>query len=37
MIAKLGDLTVTSQDADPSDNSEMCQQPGFRLTYQPGQ
>ena len=36
MISRLGGLAVTLHDADPDDKSEVYQQLGLRLTYQPG-
>ena len=35
MISRLGGLAVTLHDADPDDKSEVYQQLGLRLTYQP--
>ena len=37
MISRLGGLAVTLHDADPDDKSEVYQQLGLRLIYQPGQ
>jgi site-specific DNA recombinase len=36
MIAKLGDMAAVMRAADPSDKSEVYQQMGLELTYQPG-
>ena len=36
MIGRLGGLAVTLHDADPDDKSEVYQQLGLKLTYQPG-
>jgi site-specific DNA recombinase len=36
MISRLGGLAVTLHDPDPGDKSEVYQQLGLRLTYQPG-
>lgn len=36
MISRLGGLAVTLHDADPDDKSEVSQQLGLRMTYQPG-
>lgn len=36
MIGKLGDMAAIVRGADPSDRSEVYQQLGLRLIYQPG-
>ncbi|MGD0934516.1 MAG: hypothetical protein ABR922_08080, partial [Streptosporangiaceae bacterium] len=36
MISRLSGQAVTLHDADPDDKSEVYQQLGLRLTYQPG-